>query len=291
MKELLLDARTIIEDPRVLGLISEDYNLITTPLVLESIRRSGNMSNISYDERLTLIENAVKKEILFIAPSSNYEIELIEYSITNFRLTITEKNILAYILYCRKNQQNISLVTKSKTLQKAAATYKINIFPLKELDVLLDSIPKQNYQSDNIIAQIEEYERKERKKILIGLTIGAILSYLAFKIYYNINTILASTNVWGTIALIIILSFTLYIIREKWRLPYGFLEFSIGVFSVIINFYPSKFNFTIIPFDSSFFIKVIGGIYIMVRGIDNVMNALNDTKFGILFRNLLSLRK
>ncbi len=294
MKELLLDSRTIIEDPRILGLDKSKFKLLTIPFVIEEIRTSGNDSNISYANRLKLIEKAVYSENINIVPSNIEEIqavEFIQYSITSPRLNNTEKNILAYILFRKQKGENIYLVTDNKLLKKIAASYKIELFDNSELDKLLNEVESKSDGVDDIYSQIENYERKEKNKIFSGILLGIFLSFIAFNIYTNIDLIIASTNVWGAISLIILLSFILYIIREKWRLPYGFLEFSVGVFSIIVIFYPSRFNFDEIPFDSNLFIKIIGGLYIMVRGIDNVMIALKDTRFGIFFRRTLSLSK
>jgi hypothetical protein len=291
MTELLLDSRILIEEPRILILDTNNYKLLTTPYVLEQIRSSGTSLNISYTNRLKLIENAVDKNIITIVPSTEEVefIEEIEYSINSPRLDYIEKKMLAYILFKKQEGKKVYLVTRDRLLIKFANNYKIELFNISELDTLLGASEIKQESSSGIYQEIETYERKERSKISSGIFIGILLSFIAYEVYLHIELIIASTNVWGTISLIILLSFILYIIREKWRLPYGVLEFFVGVFSIVAVFYPNRFNLSSIALDSNLLIKVIGGLYIMVRGIDNVMIALNDTKFGIRFRRLFSI--
>lgn len=122
-----------------------------------------------------------------------------------------------------------------------------------------------------------------------GFSIGILLSMFSYLVYINIETILTSINIWAIIFSLIILALTLYILREKWRLPYGFLEFSVGIFTVFTVFFPSKFNLGSVLFDSVFFVKILGAVYIMVRGIDNMMIAIKDTRIGLMLRNFFAL--
>ncbi|MEO7044936.1 MAG: hypothetical protein ABI091_06480 [Ferruginibacter sp.] len=289
MKELLLDTRTIIENPNLFGLNSPDYFLTTTDAVIEEIRKSGTHINISYNDRLELIQLAVDGKTIKIISTLDKEIDFLIRSISSLRLSYAEKGLLAYIIKKQQNGELVSLVTKSKLLKKFAINSNIDLLSIKELNGILESIPKEEPKPENLIYEIQEYSKKENKKIFYGFIGGFILGIIAFIIYININFIVSSINVWTTIILTIILSFVLYLIREKWRLPYGFLEFSVGVFSIVILFYPSRFNFNLMPLDSTFFIKIIGGLYIMVRGIDNMMKAIKDTQLGLSIKDLFAL--
>jgi VIT1/CCC1 family predicted Fe2+/Mn2+ transporter len=106
---------------------------------------------------------------------------------------------------------------------------------------------------------------------------GAILSILTFLfgdafIAYYFNLLIVTLPVWGTVILLFILGFVVYAIRSRMRLYYGIIEFFIGLYSSVSVFTPKRFDYT----DLSVLeiIQILGGIYIMVRGLDNVSKAL-----------------
>ena len=291
MKEILLDTRIIIEYPNLLGIESLEYVFVTTDNVIEEIRNSGNPLNISYNERLRLIENAVQFGSIKLVSTNIGPIEEIRYSITSIRLDWKDKGLISYILHKRNLKEEVYLATTDKMLLKFAPSFNIKILAKDELDNLLITTSKrsESYNTDSIYEQIEDFESKENSRIRNGFFVGFVLSLIAFLIYRNIQLIILSAGIWITISSMILLSFILYIVREKWRLPYGFLEFSVGVFSVWAVFFQSNFHYKAVLFDTNFYIRIIGGIYIMVRGIDNMMIATKDTNFALKFKKFIVL--
>ncbi|MFH6995485.1 hypothetical protein [Flavobacterium sp. FlaQc-48] len=67
-----------------------------------------------------------------------------------------------------------------------------------------------------------------------------------------------------------------WLIREHYRLLYGFLELFAGLSTIFIILNSIDFNFSFITWKFEKIIGIIGGLYIMVRGIDNI----SKTKFG-----------
>lgn len=92
--------------------------------------------------------------------------------------------------------------------------------------------------------------------------------------------IVKSHNVWGTVVVSVCLGIALYIIREKQRMLYGGIEFICGVLAIYSIFQESKFELGEIPYTLEFSVKIAGGLYIMVRGQDNMVKALKGTKAG-----------
>ena len=294
LKEILLDTRIIIEHPNLLGVVSKDHILITTDDVIDEIRQSGSSLNISYTERLKLIENIVQLGNIKLISTKDGKVDEIKYSINSVRLNSKDKGIIAYILFKRSLGEEVDLATNDKMLLKFAPTFNIRILDKSQLDNLLINAPEKDQigqQYGGIFNEIENFESIEYRRIRNGFLAGFALSLIAFLIYINIQRIISSGGVWLTISLLVLLSFTLYIIREKWRLPYGFLEFSVGIFSVWAVFFQNNFQYKILSLDANFFIRIIGGLYIMVRGIDNMMIATKDTHFALKFRKLLALNQ
>ncbi|GAB3956907.1 hypothetical protein GCM10028805_48100 [Spirosoma harenae] len=74
-----------------------------------------------------------------------------------------------------------------------------------------------------------------------------------------------------------IASLVLYFIREKYRSGYGIFEFLVGL---IISFLVNPSSPEIIT-DPNLSLKILGGLYIMVRGLDNIVKGLEGRKQGI----------
>lgn len=62
-------------------------------------------------------------------------------------------------------------------------------------------------------------------------------------------------------------------------------EFLVGVVAIIALFSPNEFDFKAINFNLDFNIKLVGGLYIMVRGQDNIVKSQKDKKFGLWLKD------
>ncbi len=62
-------------------------------------------------------------------------------------------------------------------------------------------------------------------------------------------------------------------------------EFIIGVLAIIVIFSSNNFDFSKVTFNLDFNIKLLGGLYIMVRGQDNIVRAIKDTKYGLYLKD------
>ena len=90
-----------------------------------------------------------------------------------------------------------------------------------------------------------------------------------------------------TILAIICFSIFVYWFRGKKILIYSFVEILIG-FSTSLRVFLPDFSYKNLT-DISFF-QIIAGIYIMVRGFDNLGKALKKTKYNIIWEHYFSVR-
>lgn len=139
---------------------------------------------------------------------------------------------------------------------------------------------------------------KRRDNKLYIAFVCTILSALSGIISYSLSypnftdkiiEIVEFIGVGWMIPLLIIVAIILFYIRENWRIPYGYAEF---IFGIIFAFSPFLF-LEIIPNDYEIQInllfKIIGGLYIMVRGQDNIAKGYKEKNFN--FPRLKSLLK
>lgn len=65
-------------------------------------------------------------------------------------------------------------------------------------------------------------------------------------------------------------------------------EFAIGFAKIVITLVPANFDYKILAnLDTD--INLLGGLYIMVRGQDNIVKALKWSKFGVYLNEKLQL--
>ncbi|MCB0562521.1 MAG: hypothetical protein KDD09_26395, partial [Phaeodactylibacter sp.] len=75
-----------------------------------------------------------------------------------------------------------------------------------------------------------------------------------------------------------------FVIRQKQRFLYGLIELIAGLSAIM---------FTLIEVDIieklnlSFFLKILGGLYLTIRSFDNIIIGLRGTRFGAVIESKL----
>ena len=73
--------------------------------------------------------------------------------------------------------------------------------------------------------------------------------------------------VWGTFLILLISGIVLYWIRSRFRMIYGIAEYVVGLATAINVFLPLHFDYS--QLKPLAMLQILGGAYIMVRGLDN----------------------
>jgi hypothetical protein len=111
--------------------------------------------------------------------------------------------------------------------------------------------------------------------MMLSALLGAGVSLTATAVYSNAAVLLSTISVWGTIAALLLLGIGLFWYRQQYRLSYGVFEFLAGVIMSIYVFFP-KFDYG--NLGVSLGLQVLAGLYVMVRGLDNIGTGLQGTK-------------
>lgn len=114
-----------------------------------------------------------------------------------------------------------------------------------------------------------------------SLVFGALGSLIASFAYSNISFLVSTISVWGTVVALPCLGVFLYWYRQRFRLSYGVFEFIVGVMMTYYVFFPS-FNYAALSVVEG--IQILGGLYVMVRGLDNVAKGVEGTRFEPLWK-------
>ncbi len=121
------------------------------------------------------------------------------------------------------------------------------------------------------------------RHLIWGFVSGVVSSLLGALIYENIALIASTIPVWGTVVAIPLIGVGLFWYREHFRLSYGVFEFFVGLIMSYYVFFPS-FDYSSMGLAEG--IQLLGGIYVMVRGLDNVGKGIAGTRLESLWERL-----
>jgi rRNA maturation endonuclease Nob1 len=286
MINIIFDTDIILRQPKVLGLKIPDTNFLVPLDVIDELNVRANLRGDAFDGRIDLVQRASDDGNITII---NTDLPLYrqfreQYHATN--LSRTDLAILALAVDFKVKNQEVKIASQDREIIRFANSNGIEVLGNNEVESLILNFSSQNNQSSKSLKQeILSYERKERRALWVGTLIGAIVTAVAYLIFKSIDKIVTSINVWGTVIAILFLGVVLFVFRERQRLGYGVLEFLVGVIAIVVLFQPDKFVFAKVNFNFEFALKILAGLYIMVRGQDNIVKAIKDTKIGLLLKD------
>lgn len=250
---------------------------ITVQTLMElysALRSTHNLLNEIIDEALEIGT--------LILVESEYNIN--DFAVLNkYSLSEGDYSLFAAALEYQEDGDFVKIATLDQVVIKAASEIQLEILDSEERDAMLDYFDKDNLNS-TIKYEIQNYEQKQYKNFAVKLIVGTLVAGVGQKIYDNLHIIISTINIWGTVILTIVIGLLLFIFREKQRLSYGVFELAVGVIAIIVLFKPLGFNYTNIEFNLDLNIKLLGGLYIMVRGLDNIVKAVKNTKIGLILK-------
>ncbi len=168
----------------------------------------------------------------------------------------------------------VVVVTQSSILRRRLED--LGIASLKSQDVLnewsADSLDKGTQKSANA------FDSKQLAMVLASGTGGIVVAALAIFAFHFRSYFIAKFTAVGAVLLLCSFSFILFWFRQKQRLPYGAAEWFVGAVMVSQSQYLTTSSGMLVQG-----IQIIGGLYAMVRGLDNFGKGLQRTKYGELW--------
>lgn len=285
-KKLILDTNIILRFPKILTLGESEYNVIIPTDVLRELNVKFTHNNQTLNNSLLkLVDKAISQNTVTVTDLPNNSIKQRKIR-ENFRLSKTDANILLYGLMQKDAGFNTIIATEDIEIIKAAQENNIRIFGIKDVVKILEN--KENQKNDAVLNDANEYSNNQNKNLIAGFLLGVSLTLLLGLSYMNLDKIISTINVWGTIVLAIMLGLGLFWFRENRRLAYGVAEFFAGVVTIIILFAPN-FDYSQIDFSVNFGLKIFGALYIMVRGQDNIVRSINGTQLGLWLKEKINI--
>lgn len=285
MKNIILDTSILLRQPRILGLTIPDTKFLVPLAIVEELIERTRQRGAKFDRRVDLIEKAAHQGTVSILNLDESEIKQFRESHNLTKLSKADISIVAIATSLKSKNEDVTIATLDRDIIKFAQDNKIGVLSEVGESELSSTFAESRTDNSTIQTEIISYENKEKQSFWTGIFIGIFATLIAVFAYKNIKLVISTINVWGTIAIILLSGFGLFIFREKQRLAYGVFEFLVGVVAIISLFTPNNFDFNAITFNLDFNIKLIGGLYIMVRGQDNIVKALKDKKIGLWLKD------
>lgn len=278
---ILLDSAIISIFPTILDFKSPNYDLVTTSYVVKDIRSNFNVFHTKRikTQILLAIERARETHILDVV-DVNVDIPYPVETGRFYKQLSTSETSIIDISHKLKEKGTIFIATINSDLENIARSYNVKTLGLKDLMVIYSHESKVSMEE--LLAKTY-YNPREITNIIGRFLIGIFTFLIFLAIYFYRLRILEILTVPLTIMFAILIALLLYLFRERERISYGVVEFLVGIATVTTIYLPS-FSIENIQVNLSFGIRYIGGIYIMIRGLDNIVKGLSKTKFGILLK-------
>lgn len=273
--QYLLDTSLLVTRPRLLSR-SDARDLFLIPLVaIEQLTNRGHGTSLGPLQRV--LAAAAESGVEVVDRPKTFPLPLPS---AHSRLDTYDLAILKTFQELRSDPtRDVILVTQDVHLRKAATELGLPAIFFDQLQEALQSTPpsaegaaKSEVQEE--VAEYERYERSNIQKWILFAVIGGLAAVVLRLKHAQLFAFLASKPAALIVIAALLAGVALYAFRQRFRASYGAIEAMIGVW-IVANALPLT-----AALDVSVGLQVIGGLYVVVRGLDNVGNGLKETRYG-----------
>lgn len=286
---IYLDETAILDNESVLTHLHRDFRVYIPPTIIRAVKDPSS-SDPRSKSRSQVLESALNNAKVFNAG--------VDFSSTaNIAgASGTYADILGHALYTQSHDRDSSVIVVSAdlSLNKLAIANHVNIVTPTAYIAMVDAATKADvdrteYESATAAAK----QRSQKYQIIIGIVTGLLLIVLAWLSWRYREVLLSTVNTWGALISAALVGGLLYALRGRLRIGYGILEVGVGMMSAMSSFATSTGSAptTAPTFTTAMGIAVLGGIYIIVRGLDNIGKALEKTPYENTWRKFSGEKK
>ncbi|WP_164979403.1 PIN domain-containing protein [Pseudomonas sp. DTU12.3] len=280
IKHFILDTNVLVQHPDILAMAAGN-NLVIPQVVLDQFKqRRSRGVNGGVQE---VIDEAIKKGVRIAQAPFQLVTEPVVSPKDAHRLDHTDLEIARIVQYYAEldGKASVCLVTADNFLTKFIKYYGLRCISGAELlgelrDVAIDK---------SIEATARNIISKQQRYLITSFLLGIVVTILGILTFINLQLLISSISVWGTLFVLPMLGIGLYWYREHYRLSYGFFEFGAGLVMA--------YNVVIPDFDYSSFsvikaIQILAGLYVMVRGLDNIGKSVEGTRLEQIWKKIFN---
>ncbi len=265
MKAFILDTTTIIWAPNIFTHKYEAAKIIIASSSIDEIKEASKKFP-SFKQTLDLIEKSKTEGIVEI-----YNVIGIESS-KSISLP-GDSYIVNLALKIKKDYKKVSIISGHQWIIREAEKASIGIVNKTELDKFIIS---GSALTLNLFSLSDNIKRNQRLSIIVSVLVSSISAILIFFNWVSIVKCFSQINIIIIIVLIILFPMLVYWLRGRVLLFYSLLEILVGLVAML-KVFMSRLDFSTI--DGNSVLQLLAGIYITVRGQDNLGKYLKYTKF------------
>ena len=266
VKDLVLDTSIVVRNPSALGIKPKNYRIIIPDIVEREIEFIGSKRRDAADLPALIRESAEKGIINIERTPPGFSGKLKTTS-----LTLADALIFQYLEYLQSRNTPFAFVTADRELQTLCAANGIPTIGQTEFSHLLGEVHSED---ESVSKKASRIRRRQILYYCISLFIGVFSSSAASFLFPYARQAFASINIWGTFAALFLVGIGAYIFRARARLTYGVFEFTFGFLLGARVFWP-KFDYSALA--ATDYLQILAGIYVMVRGLDNIQKGSKGT--------------
>jgi predicted nucleic acid-binding protein len=273
----ILDTNVIIQNPEVLAVSGSKRVVIPKAVVAELGRAKIRGAKEGLRDSLA---TAISRGAHVAEPKAS-EVERIASDPEARGLGGADLSIAALALdyAARMGKSAVVVITRDRLLSLFLSSKEIKTGTI--LDFLGDaSLGKPDEEVESIARQVV---RKQKTYLALSIILGFLASLFGNFTYSHLPYLIQTFHVWGVVIAVPIIGIALYWARERFRLFYGTFECLIGLIMAWSSLLP-KFDHS--ELNLGFGIKLLGGLYVIVRGLDNVGKGIEGTRMEVLWKRI-----
>ncbi|RXK13087.1 twitching motility protein PilT [Halarcobacter mediterraneus] len=268
----IIDTNILIQYPQILSRI-ESREMVIPKSVMDELYMFGPKTKMP--DIFKFVSSFIDNGIKIIHAPKNPTKNISELDKSNYKLSDSDIDTLYIAL--EESKTNVPIVVTDDL--KFAKVLKKNGVKTITGKVFLDESDNETI-NEEVKNSANKIVSSQKKQLFISFFLGIFASILGNLIYFYLNIIISTITVWGTLVALPIVGIILFWFRENFRLSYGVFEFFAGIIMSLYVFFP-LFNYsTLGPKEG---LQILAGLYVMVRGLDNIGKAIIGTRIEPLW--------
>lgn len=266
----IIDTNVLVQYPEVLAMAAGKKMVIPQAVIEElNNRRSRGVRGDVYD----VVAQAVNKGLLISTSPNKLKEEPAAPEIGRYRLDGADLELARTAKYYAETfgENSVCVVTADHALSSFLRLYGIK--SITGAQFLTEHYTVTPDESIEATARLIIF--KQRRYLAISIFVGILSALLGAVVTKYFQLLVSTISIWGTMVALPTFGVSLYWYRENFRLSYGLFEFLVGMIMASYVLFPS-FDYSRLGAAET--IQILGGLYVMVRGLDNVGKGAEGTR-------------
>ncbi|MCQ6883308.1 PIN domain-containing protein [Escherichia coli] len=271
----IIDTSVLLQHPEILSRAG-NRKLVIPRAVMHELSYRGKSNK--WSDITDLVASSIPAGVLIVEAPEKIKNDIFQSDRNAQRLTGADFDIARIaISYAERQGEEVPcVVTNDRALSYFLASR--NITSMTGIEFINES--KGDFLNKEIEEKAEKAVSSQKRYLKASFVLGGLASLVANIVYSNIEVLVSTITVWGTMMGLPVLGLILFWYRENFRLSYGVFECCIGVIMSYYVLFPT-FDYSSLGVKEG--IQILGGLYAMVRGLDNIGKGVIGTRLETLW--------